>query len=97
MADGGPPVPQPPPVIPPAVPAIPPVQMPAPPAQPAVPPPQPVAPLVQPGPMPQLNWSNFKSEFAGKPDEDAENIFLGQMIGWTPMQFQKVSKSKHFV
>ena len=36
---------------------------------------QPIAPLlwpIQPAPMPQLNWSHFKSEFAGKPDEDVE-------------------------
>ena len=46
----------------------PPVQLPAPPAQPIVPPIQPI----QPASMPQLNWSHFKPEFAGKPDEDAE-------------------------
>ena len=48
------------------------MQLPAPPAQPAVPPAQPVVPPVSPGPMPQLNWSHLKPEFAGKPDEDAE-------------------------
>ena len=26
--------------------------------------------------MPQLNWSHFKPEFAGKPDEDAEAHLL---------------------
>ena len=26
--------------------------------------------------MPQLNWSHFKPEFAGKPDEDVEAHFL---------------------
>ena len=44
----------------------PPVVHPAPPAQPVVPP-------TQPGSLPQLNWSYFKPEFTGKPDEDAEN------------------------
>ena len=56
------------PGVPPAVPPVPPVLPPAPPAQPAV-------PL---GPMPQLNWSNFKPEFAGKPDEDAEAHLLNK-------------------
>ena len=51
-------------------PPVPPVQPNAPPAQPAVPP-------GQPGPMPQLNWSHFKPEFAGKLDEDAEEHLLG--------------------
>ena len=59
MADGAPPTPQPPPV--------PPVQLPAPPAQPALPHTQPI----QPGPMPQLNRSHFKTEFTGKPHKDA--------------------------
>ena len=45
-------------------------------AQPAVPPVQPAAPPLQPGPMPQFNWSHFKPEFAGKPDEDAEAHLL---------------------
>ena len=52
----------------------PPVQQ-SPPAAPA-PPAQPVAPPVQPGPMPKLNWSHFKPEFAGKPDEDMEAPLL---------------------
>ena len=72
MADGGPPAlpalhpPQ--PVIPPA----PPVQLPAPHAQLIVPPAQPT----QPDAMPQLNWSHFKPEFTGKPDEDVEAHLL---------------------
>ena len=72
MADGELPAPQPPPVIPPVVLPVPPVQPPAPPAQPAVPPAQPVVPPVQLGPMPQLNWSHLKPEYAGKPDDDME-------------------------
>ena len=72
MADGGPPAPQPPPVIPPVIPPVPPVQLPVPPAQPIVPPTKPI----QQAPMPQLNWLHFKSEFAGKPDEYAEAHLL---------------------
>ena len=48
------------------------MQLPTPPAEPIVPPAQPV----QPGTMPQLNWSHFKPEFAGKPDEDVEAHLL---------------------
>ena len=47
----------------------------------------PAQPQPQPQPKPQrqdqqqqqivhLNWSNFKSEFSGKPDEDAEAHLL---------------------
>ena len=72
MADGGPPAPQPDPVIPPLVPPTPPVQLPAPPAQPIVPPIQPI----QPAPVPQLNWSHFKPKSVGKPDKDVEAHLL---------------------
>ena len=54
-----PPAPVPPPVVPP-------VKLPLPPAQPI-----PAEPI-QPAHVPQLNWLHFKSEFAGKRDEDAE-------------------------
>ena len=97
MADGGPPTPQQPPVAPPAVPPVPPMQPPAPPTQLAVPSVQPAVPPLPPSPITQLNWSHFKSEFTGKSYEDVEHIFLGQMIGWTFMHFQRVSKSKDFV
>ena len=76
MAEGEPLGPQPPTVIPPVVPPVPHVQLPVPPEQPAVPHVQPVVPLVPPGPMPQLNWSHFKPECTGKPDEDAEGHLL---------------------
>ena len=78
MVDEGPPVAQPPPVIPPVV-------CPAPPVQLAVPPIVPPIQPFQPTPMPQLNWSHLKPEFAGKPDEDAEAHLLTTMPGWTPM------------
>ena len=61
---------------PPAVPPVPPVLLTMPPAQAAVPTAQPVVPPVQPGPMQQLNWSHFKTEFAGIPDENAEAHLL---------------------
>ena len=51
---------------PPGMPPAPPVQLSVPPAQ-HIP-----AWLFQPAYIPQLNWSHFKPEFAGKPDEDAE-------------------------
>ena len=54
------------------------------PAQPAVPttPPAQLASLPsQPAPVPQLNWSHFKLEFVGKPDEDAE-VHLLRTNNW---------------
>ena len=72
IADRGPPAPQPPPVIPPVVPpssscaaTLPPAQLIAPSTQP-----------VQPAPMPKLNWSHFKPEFTGNPDEEVEAYLL---------------------
>ena len=71
MADAGPPAP-PSPSVPPApqAPALQPT-----PVQPPVPPNQPI-PTQPIQHMPQLNWSHFKPEFAGKPDEDAESHLL---------------------
>ena len=46
----------------------PPVQLLAPPTQLIISPTQPI----HPGPMTEINWSHFKPEFAGKPDEDVE-------------------------
>ena len=63
-------------------PFVPPVQVPAPPAQPIIPHAQPVPP----GPVLQLNWSHFKPEFTGKPDEDVE-----------AHAFQEVSGSRDFI
>ena len=63
---------------------------------PAPPPPMPTAgPVVSQAPqasqqlaapqalqqMVHLNWSHFKPEFSGKPDEDAEHICSIPMIG----------------
>ena len=61
MSDGGPPAPQPPPV---------------PPVQPVVLPAKQIVSSVQLGQEPPLNWSHFKPELAGKPDEDAEAHLL---------------------
>ena len=68
MADTGPPVPPalPAPQAPQALQA--PVQAPVTPDQPV-----PKQPILH---MPQLNWSQFKPEFSGKPEEDAEAHLL---------------------
>ena len=55
----------------------PPAQLVAPLVQPVAPPVQPATWPVQPCPIPQLNWSHLKLEFAGKPEEDAEAHLLG--------------------
>ena len=78
MVDGrspAPPAPQPlpdVPPVPPVQPSVPPIQLIIPPAQPIVHPAQPN----QPAPKPQLNWSHFKPEFTGKPDEEVKAHFL---------------------
>ena len=92
MADRGPPTPQPCPVIPPVLPPVPPVQPPASPAQLIVSPRQPI----QPGPMPQLNWSHFKPEFTGKPDEDAEAHLLRTYDWINTHAFQEGVKIQRF-
>ena len=65
---------------------VPPVQLPAPPAQP-----------IQPGPMPQLNWSHFKPEFTGKPDEDAEAHLLRTNDWMDTHDFPEGVKVRNFV
>ena len=55
--------------------------MPAAPAPPVPPPNQPaqqdqVAPQTHIGQQPMLNWSQFRPEFAGKPEEDAKADLL---------------------
>ena len=62
-----------------------------------VPPPVPAQPVLQPAPagvvpVPQIvyqNWIGKKPEFSGKPEEDAESIFLVQEIGWKHIISQK--------
>ena len=90
MTDAGPPAPPPPPVVPAP-------QAPAPqqPVQPPVPPNQPI-PAQSIQHMPQLNWSHFKPEFAGKPDEGAEAHLL-RMNDWMDTHaFQEGVKVQHF-
>ena len=54
------------------------------------------APPVQPGPIPQLKWSHFKPEFAGKSDEDVE-AHLFRTNDWMGTQvFQEHVKVQRF-
>ena len=46
---------------------------------------------------PQLNWSHFKPEYAGRPDKMWKHIYLGQMTGWTHMNFQNMLRYRDFV
>ena len=92
MADSRPAAPQPSSVVPPVSLPAPPTHLIVPPAQAITPPIQPI----QPAPMPQLNWSHFKPEFASKP-KMWKHIFLGPMTRWTPMLSQKVFKSRDSV
>ena len=97
MVDSGqlaPPAPQPAPVMP----SAPPVQLPVPPIQLIVLPAQPIpTQLIQPVSMPQFNWSHFKPEFAGKPDEDAEAHLLRTNDWMHKHAFPEGSKSSIFV
>ena len=46
--------------------------------------------------MPHLNWSHFKPEFSGKPEEDAE-VHLLRMNDWmNTHQFQEGVKVQRF-
>ena len=40
-----------------------------------------------------LNWSNFKPEFSGKPEEDAEAHYHIQMIGSMPTILMKIKST----
>ena len=91
MADGGLPAlctAQPSPVISPA----PPVQWPAPPVHTVVP----LALPIQQVHMPQLSWLHFKSEFAGKPDEDLEAHLLRTNDWIDTHAFPEGVKDQHF-
>ena len=87
--------------VPPASPAAQAPQAPQSPQQP-VQPVQPLVPLNQPAPMqpiqhmPQSNWSQFKPEFAGKPEEDAE-VHLFRTNDWMDTHaFQEGVRVQHF-
>ena len=83
MADAPPAPPVPPPVVPP-------LQLPIPPAQ--LIPTQPI----QPAHVPQLNWSHFKPEFAGKPNEDEEAHLLRTNDSMDTQAFQEGVKVQCF-
>ena len=84
MADEGPPAPQQSPVALAAVPPTPRVHLPAPPTQ-----------QIQPQ-MPHLNWSHFKPEYSGKPEEDTE-AHLHWMNDWMETHaFPEVVKVQRF-
>ena len=96
MADGGPPAPpapQPSSIMPTASPVqlpVPPVKLIASPAQ--LIPTQPIQPAL----MPELNWSQFKSEYAGKPDEHVEAHFL-RTNNWMGTCFPRRCQSPAFL
>ena len=46
--------------------------------------------------MPQLNWSHFKPEFAGKPEEDAETHLLRTNDWIDTYQFPEGVKVQRF-
>ena len=51
---------------------------------------------IQPAHIPQLNWSHFKPDFAGKQDEDAE-VHLPRMNDWMDTHaFQEGVKVQNF-
>ena len=66
-------------------PVIPPVLLPIPPAQ-----------SIQSVHVPQLNWSHFKPEFKGNPDEDAKANLLRTNYWMDTHAFQKGVKVQHF-
>ena len=68
-----------------------------PPALPAPPVPQALQASQQPAPyMPPLNWSHFKSEFSGKPDEDAQAHLLRINHWMDTHRFQDNDKVQRF-
>ena len=67
---------------------------------PAVPTPQasqaPWQPAQQVQHIPQLNWSHFKPEFSGKPEEDEEACLLRTKNWMDTHQFQEDVKVQRF-
>ena len=82
-----------PPVNPPNPPANPPNEPPHPPANP----PNPMQPQNPPPQGPKLNWSYFKPEFSGKPEEDVVAHLLEQMTGWKLTTFQMMQRYRDSV
>ena len=73
---------------------LPPNQNPPPPFDPFMP----NAPLVPEAPQrPQFNWSHFKPEYTGRPDEDVEAHLLRTKTGWTHTNFRNTLRYRDFV
>ena len=70
--------------------------LPAPPVPTPQPPPAQPAQEVQLAHVPQLNWSHFVPEFAGKPEEDAEAHLLRTNDWMDTHAFQESVKVQHF-
>ena len=63
---------------------------------PPAPVPNPMLPPAPPVQIPQLNWSYFKPEFSGKPEEDVEAYLLRTNDGIETHNFSKVTKVHRF-
>ena len=69
------------------------------PMQPPKPPtqmPNPMVPQAPPAQVPQLNWSYFKPEFSGKPEEDVEAHLLRTNDWMETHNFPEVAKVQRF-
>ena len=54
-------------------------------------------PQVPPVQMPQLNWSYFKPQFLGKPEEDVVAAHLLRTNNWMETHFPEETKVQRFV
>ena len=81
-----------PPPIPPNLPP----NLPNPPPDPPVGPPDPMQPQNPPFQVPQFNWSYFKPEFSGKPEEDAVAHLLGSNDWMDTHNIQLEAKVQRF-
>ena len=88
MAEGGPPGPVPPQIPPPALQQLQQPQQPPQPVQQVLPP--------QPGHPMGMNWSHFKPEFSGKPEEDVEAHLLRTNDWMTTHDFPEGVKVRRF-
>ena len=66
------------------------------PQNPQAPVPNPILPPVPPIQIPQLNWSYFKPEFSGKPEEDVEAHLLRTNDWIETHNFPEVTKVQSF-
>ena len=58
--------------------------------------PNPMVPQAPPAQVPQLNWSYFKPEFPGKPEEDVEAHLLRTNDWMETHNFPELSKVQRF-